>query len=248
MHHIHLLHLDKEGLFRLYKKGTYLPELRLNRYTTLLVLDCHELALPKCRSLVIDAALGVVFSERTTTYLINHFIDQQTVDLLFIRTLLTTLFPTKTPCLPFVWGEIALMPLGGQTRHPTSWVMLHHAYHNFLSGPNEVTFIFKQDQTLRFQIPINKKIYTTNLQTTLDLYATLHHFIDEIVTEFNSSLPHLAHLALSRSEPQFFPSAKQILQAQLPFFVGLTYRHAGIFSLEQVQILSYQLQKKYGRL
>ena len=67
MHHIHLLHLDKEGLTHLYEKGTYFPELRLNRYTTLLVLDCHELALPKCRSLVIDAALGEIHKKRTQT-------------------------------------------------------------------------------------------------------------------------------------------------------------------------------------
>lgn len=248
MYHTQLFHLDKEGLMRLYEQGTYLPELRLNRYTTLLILDCHELALPKCRSLVIDAALGVVFSERTTTYLINHFIDQQTVDLLFIRTLLATLFPTKTPCLPYVWGEVALMPLGGQTRHPTSWVMLQHAYYNFLSTPTEVTFIFKQDRTFHFQIPINKKIYTTNLQTTLVLYDALQRFVDEIIDEFKSSLPHLSHLALYQHETPFFPSAKQILKMQLPFFVGLTYRHAGIFSPEQVQLLSKQLQKKYGRL
>lgn len=240
--------LDDSGLKKLYKQGYLDAEATIDPQTALLVLDCHLLNLPHCRSLIIDAKRGVVISEKETTRLVNQFVAKQSVGFLPARAILCAQGKKKLPCLPYVWGETELMPLGGYTRHATNWLMLNHVHYHYFATPSLISFIFKADQAVRYLIPVNKKTYLINLQTTAFIYAKLHQLIKELVTEFDLSVP-TYDISFPSLTTLVDPRATSfIFDAYLNLIVDLIYHTDGCSDQAKNSLIAQQLKQRYDRI
>ncbi|MBD5069140.1 MAG: hypothetical protein HDT50_02965 [Lactobacillus sp.] len=239
--------LDKAGLKKLYHQGYSDLEAMIDPHTVMLILDCHLLGLSQCRSLIIDAKRGIIISEKETTRLINQFVAKQSVGFLPARAILCAQGKKKMPCLPYVWGETELMPLGGYTRHATNWIMLNHVHYHYFATTTLIAFIFKAKQNIRFLIPVNKKTYLTNLQTTAFIYDKLHRFIKEFVAEFDLSVP-TYDLSSPVSTTLVDPRATTfIFDAYFNLIVALIYHSDGCSDQEQNMIIAQQLKHRYDR-
>lgn len=237
---------DHAGLVKLYQQGYFDADAYLDKQTLLLVWDCHDLGLKNCRSLILDTKRGIIISDKETTRLVNQFIKQQPVGLLLPRALVGS-FAKKTPCLPYVWGKILLVPLSGYTRHATSWVRLDHVYYDYFSDPDHITFIFDHDDKTRYVLPINKKTYLSNLKTTTTIYYRLHQIIHEINADFSLDFPNDHSLCNLENQLDTL-SLTAFLDDYLTMIINLIYRESGVTSASEVKLIKDRLKQRYDHL
>ena len=149
---------------------------------TLLIIDCRALNKSTAKSLLIQSDGRMLVSNKETARLINQFLDRQPIGLLLAKSVLNLLKINAKVAVPYVFGSTILLPLGGYTRHSTSWIMLGNVFDlNFL---NSTTLCLTAKETKQsYLIEANKTSFLTNFKNALEIHDVLQTLSTEMLKQ-----------------------------------------------------------------
>lgn len=202
---------------------------------TWLILDTRQLNQPQCKSLLVEQNGRLIASEKETNRLINQFLNLQPIGLLASKATLTWLYPNQNNLsIPYVWGKFCLMPLGGYTRHSTSWLLLENlSDNNFLSA--DQLLLTNRSQTLQCLLKANKTNYLTNLKLTLEIKKTLQLLANFIYLQFSG--PNLCSQLQRWSDNNHdYGCLKDFLTAYNLTIIQALYKVSGDSTLDQAYL------------
>jgi hypothetical protein len=174
------------------------PQAKIDRQDTLLLVDCHkESNDKKWRSLLIDRHRGVIGSSKETKRLLNEWLEQQTLGLIWQRSMQKVLTKKKrVESMVIVQGNSMFVPVSGATQYSTSWVAVHNLISQVYFSPTKssIWLNFQKNNlevlTLEIQANCNffQKQYRIGQKIMLQQWRNWHSFEAEFKVKENSLL------------------------------------------------------------
>ncbi|WP_353989501.1 hypothetical protein ABVF11_07250 [Pediococcus argentinicus] len=150
--------------------------------TTLYLHDISTWKTPG-KTLVFDKVRGFHQTTLSTRSLINHFIKTTDVSFVLMKAFCDHL--NVNHAIPFVMGNLRLVPLSGTSKRPAHWIMAHqlHDLHTDNQRPEYSVATFEGRQ--RIHIPVPEKTITTRLVKARKILDFQYSLLGDLCSSFN---------------------------------------------------------------
>lgn len=127
--------LDTGKIEKIIALGEFDRDIEIKAESTLLVLDCQRYRIKNVKSIIFDIHKGICLSNYETRKLVNRFVEQNAVTFAFTRVFMQ--YRELTGALPYVYGEVLMIPLSGATQHSTNWFFLNNVSSHIFSSEGD---------------------------------------------------------------------------------------------------------------